>query len=127
MSDVVKLAVTKWLEDGEFCEAIFTDKDDLQEFADDWQMMLEKDKDSMTEEDKQWPASPHEVPVGIFEVVLNQDKEHNFGPTFDALMELGRAMDCCHVDDLLRLLFFEGFKAGMKYQAEQQPQPAATQ
>lgn len=125
MSDVVRFAVTKWLEDGEFCEAIIADTDDVREFASDWQMKLEADKDSLTDEEKQWPMSPHEVPIGIFPVVLKEDKR-DFGPVFDALMQLGRATDCNDIQDLLGLLFFEGFMAGIEYRAEL-PQPATTQ
>ena len=80
-------------ETGDFCEAIFTDTDDLRTFAKDWQMILEQDKDSLGEQSRQWPEAPHEVPVAIFLVLDEEDG--NLGQIFDTLIKLGMAMDSC--------------------------------
>ncbi|HSX24950.1 MAG TPA: hypothetical protein VLG69_03215 [Candidatus Andersenbacteria bacterium] len=121
MTDVIRFAITKWLESGEYCDAMLTDMEDLRKFADEWQMILEGDKESLTEEEKKWPHSPHQVPVVICPVSLTS--KGDFGPIFDAIMQFGDATDCTDVEDLLRHLFFQGFMAGMKYREEESKKP----
>lgn len=117
----INLAVTKWLESGELCSAMVCGTTDLREFARENQMYLEADQVDFSEEERQ--GAPHEVPIGIFSLSLKVG-DHDFGNILDALMYLSDSMMPGEgIDRMLEQLMFEAFKAGMKFQADQEVKP----
>ena len=122
MSNSVLIGMTKWLETGELCEAIFADTGDLRQFADEWDMMLEGDP--IPQMDLEPPLAPykHPVPLVICDVSLD-DNHHKFADVLDGLLALSDATTEGTICRLMERLFFEGFKAGMKHQSEQHTKP----